>query len=509
MGEPDAVFVGVDIGTYESKGVVVDQHGRVIASARRGHAVDFAPDGRAEHDAETVWWQGLCGVLTELAAHPDVDLGRCAAVACSGIGPCVLSVDEDFTPLGPAALYGIDTRAVAEGRALTERLGRRAIRERAGNDLTSQSAGPKIAWLAAHQPQVHARARWFLTCQSFLVARLTGEVVVDHATASYFHPLYDLRAGAWDVAGCEDFIDAARLPRLAWAGEVAGTVTPTAARSTGLPVGTPVLVGTADAQAEAFGSGVVDPGDLMVMYGSSSFMIQVRDTVPTQLLTWNAPYVVPGRFGAAAGTSTAGTAVRWLLDLLELPTSDDGFARVVELATAAAPGADGLIFLPHLAGERTPWFDEQARGVFAGLSLAHRRQHLARAVLEGVAHSMVVALDVLVQGATSSRVTAVGGGTRNPVWLQAVSDISGLEQAVVTHPGASYGGAALAALAVGAITSPGDVRRWIGEPAVIRPRTDLGPAYRSDHERFVELYHAARDAGRTAERADAPTEEAP
>jgi xylulokinase len=139
-------------------------------------------------------------VTRELVRHPRA--GEVRAVAVSAIGPCVVAVDEDLVPLRPAILYGVDTRATRQVAALTGRLGSEEIVRRGGSPLSSQSAGPKIAWLKDEEPDVWARARWFLTSQSWLVARLTGEVVIDHATAGYFHPLYDLRGGCWDVSGC-------------------------------------------------------------------------------------------------------------------------------------------------------------------------------------------------------------------------------------------------------------------------------------------------------------------
>ncbi len=489
------LFIGVDVGTSETKGAVVASDGSTVAQARRPHALLTPEPGFAEHDPETAWWQGLCSVVGALLAAPGVERSRLAAIACSGIGPCVLPTDADLRPLSMAILYGVDTRAEAQILRLATSLGADEIEARAGCHLSSQSAGPKIAWLRDEQPEVHRGARWFLTCQSFLVARLTGQVVIDRTTASHFHPLYDRRTDAWNTAGCEDFVRPGQLARIVDATAVAGTVTPTAAAATGLPAGLPVIAGTADAPAEAVASGVLAPGDQMVMYGSSSFVIQVTDRPSASAVLWPSPFALPATHSLSGGSSTAGTLIRWFeREVMGAEATPETHAAFSSLADAAAPGARGLLALPYFHGERTPLFDAGARGVILGLGLEHTRADLARAVVEGVAHSMA---DVLLafdrDGHPPSRIRAVGGGTRNRAWVQAVSDIYGADQEVVETLGACQGDAALAALAVGALDDPEECRAWVSPRDVVRPRAELRDLYRRDHERFGALYARTRD----------------
>lgn len=495
------IFLGVDIGTYESKGVAIDCQGVILASATRAHTVGTPKPGWVEHDADEVWWQGFVAICRELLSAPTIDPADVVAVGSSGIGPCVLPVDAALTPLRPAILYGVDTRATQEVSSLTSRLGTEAIVERCGNELSSQSAGPKIAWLRTNEPQVHAAARFFLTSQSFIVAKLTGSVVIDHATASYFHPLYELERGQWNVSGCEDFVRLDQLPKLGWASEIAGKVSEAASRVTGLQVGTPVIIGTADAPAEAVAAGVLAAGDMMVMYGSSSFMIQMVERSGRGGVLWHAPYVFKDSWQLAGGTSTAGTMTRWVSDLLLSSATVDErgvcgrFEQLVELAERSPAGAHGLITLPYLSGERTPLHDPAARGVIAGLGLEHGPSDVARSAIEGVAHSMVQALNAFTQaGYGANRIAAVGGGIKNHIWLQAVCDISGREQGVVQSPGACFGDAALAALGVGALNDPDDIRSWIPTVTLIHPDTERRSMYERAHKRFVRLYPCSHEA---------------
>lgn len=492
-----SLFLGVDIGTFETKGVLVDAVGTVVAEARRPHSLSTPQPGHAEHDAETVWWQGLVEVAGRLMRSPAASAGTIAAVGVSAIGPCILPVDAAFNPLRPAILYGVDTRASAQIDALNARLGADAVFARSGNQLTSQSTGPKILWLKENEPDVYEKAAYFVTSQSFLVARLTGEVVIDHGTAGYFHPLYELATGAWNVEGCDDFISADRLGRLAWATDIAGTVTAAAAAATGIPAGTPVIVGTTDAPAEAISSSAVNNGDMMLMYGSSTYMIQVLDEATPDEVLWSAPFVFPDSYVLAAGTSTAGTLTHWLGDLLGVSTQGappaEMFVELVRLAEDSVPGANGLLMLPYFSGERTPLHDPDARGVIAGLTLKHTRSDLARAAMEGIGHSIASALAAYDRlGRTPSRIYAVGGGTKNRLFLQTVSDISGNDQTIAETAGAAFGDAALAAFGVGHLQSRDAIVAWCSTAQTVSPDAASSERLLADHADFEALYDSTK-----------------
>ncbi|RGE20753.1 FGGY-family carbohydrate kinase [Leucobacter sp. wl10] len=493
------LLMGIDIGTYETKGVLVDAAGAVRAEARARHGISTPRPGWVEHDAETVWWADLVRVARELTSHagPGDEL---IGLGCSAIGPCVLPVDAALRPLRPAILYGVDTRASAEIAELEERLGREEIFRRAGNALTSQSAGPKMLWIERNEPDVAARTRWYLTSQSFLVARLTGRVVVDHATAGYSHPFYELAELRYNCDGLAGTVPEEKLPEAAWSAEVAGTVTAAAAAETGLPEGLPVVVGTTDSPAEAVGSSVMAPGDLMLQLGSTGYLIRIGDRPATSDVLWAAPWVMPGRFVLAAGTSTGGTATRWIADQLDLERGDGDaalFGRLMELSGASPIGANGVLHLPHFSGERTPFHDPDARAAFVGMSLGTDRADLARAVSEGVGHSIALALAALVaEGGGDPRVVAVGGGIKNSIITRTICDVTGHELALAETVGASYGDAILAGIGVGAI-SEAEGAGWPGflEPATPGADGDAGVReIRLAHDRFQRTYWALRAA---------------
>lgn len=484
-------FIGIDVGTFESKGVLVNAEGKVLALSRQRHGLSTPRPGHVEHDPETDWWVGVTAIARELMAHPEGQ--NVQAVGVSAIGPCVVATDGDLVPLRPAILYGVDTRATRQGTTLTESLGADEVFRRGGNPLTSQSAGPKIAWLKDEEPETWQAARWFMTSQSWIVARLTGEVVIDHGTAGYFHPLYDLVEKRWDLTGCEDFIDVDRLPRLAWSTEVAGHVHAKAAAATGLPEGTPVIVGTTDSPAEAVGAGVVSDGALMAQYGSTGYFIRVSSTPITHQDLWAAPFVFEDTYVLAAGTATLGTATRWISDLLDITDAEDDvtFQRLLALAADSPPGARGVLAVPHFSGERTPFQDPHSRGAIIGLGLGHSRADVARAILEGLGHSVAEALLVYERaGIPITKVIAIGGATKNDVIMSTVSTVTGLDQQVTVSPGAAFGDAFLAAVGVGAISDPAAPDGWRHSSHTVYPTAQDAARQRVDHEDFVAAYGA-------------------
>lgn len=488
-------LLGIDIGTFEAKAVLARPGGAVVAEAVRAHRMDVPRPGHAEHDAEAVWWGGLVALCREVLAGRDA--GAVACLAVSGIGPCVLAVDAAGDPLGPAILYGVDARAGAEIEEMTARLGAGRMLEVSGNVLTTQSVGPKVAWLRRHRPQAWSNAAAIETCTTFLVRRLTGERVLDHHSAGQWTPFYDARAGQWSQEMCAGTVAPGMLPRLVWTTDIAGRVTERAAAATGLAPGTPVTAGTIDAAAEAASVGVRDPGDMMVMYGSSMFMIQVTPARLLEASLWSAPWLWTGSWCAMAGQATSGTLTRWFRDVAARELGEDAFTVLTAEAEAVAPGADGLLCLPYFSGERTPIQDPDARGAFFGLNLTHGRGHMFRAACEGVAMGTRHVIETFrAGGADPARVLAVGGGVRNSVWLHATSDFGGMAQSLCrSSVGASLGDAFLAGCAVG-LCAPDEIAAWNPVERVVEPVER--DAYAAAYPMWRELYEATKGIARRA-----------
>ena len=496
------LLLGVDIGTYSSKGVLCTPVGEVLATRTIEHGLSLPRPGWAEHDADAVWWGEFAAICRDLLGdrYRGEDVG---GIAVSAIGPCLLPVDRAGRPLRPGILYGIDSRATAEIAWLNGRFGEGPLFDLGGMALTSQAIGPKILWLRGHEPEVYARSHRLLSASSFLVHRLTGEFAMDRHTASYFNPLVDVRALEWDWRFAEPIVDPEKLPRLLWANEVAGTVHAAAAAETGLAVGTPVTAGTIDAAAEAVSVGVAAPGDMMVMYGTTLFFIHVTDRPVPDPRMWTTGFCLPGLYDVAGGMSAAGALTRWFRDALapeeraaEAAGGANAYAALADRAAAIPAGSAGLLCLPYFAGERTPINDPDARGVFAGLTLTHTRDHLYRAALEGTAYGVRHNLETMAtMGASPRRLVAVGGGAQNRLWLQIVSDATGLPQDVPERTiGAAYGDAFLAGLAVGLVPDRSALARdWVDIRTTLEPAPAARETYDAYYRVYRHLYEAAKD----------------
>ncbi|WP_300013790.1 FGGY-family carbohydrate kinase [uncultured Roseobacter sp.] len=488
-----AYTLGIDIGTYETKGVLVDFEGRVVAQAARGHQMLVPQPGWAEHRPEEDWWGDFVYVCQTLLRDSGVDSRDIKAVACSAIGPCMLPVDAQGAPLMNGVLYGVDGRAEAEVRELTDRIGEDVLIDRCGNALTSQSVGPKILWLKRHRPELYAQTAHVLTSTSFLVQRLTSEVVIDHYTAANFAPLYDVERLDWIDDLADDILPLQKLPRLMWSGEIAGEITQAAAAATGLAPGTPVTAGTIDAAAEAFSVGVDQPGDMMMMYGSTIFIILRAAERVADPRIWYAPWLFKGEHASMAGLATSGTLTHWFRDQIARDLDPvKAFPTLAKEAAASPPGANGLLMLPYFSGERTPIHDVHAKGALFGLNLTHTRGDMYRALIEGIAYGTRHVTETFAEiGQSPQRLLAVGGGTQNRLWLQATSDITGIDQVVCEKAtGASYGDAFLAALAIGAVDRS-DILTW--NPATETVSAQSHDVYRESYTLFRRLYEQTKD----------------
>ena len=484
------IYLGVDIGTFESKGVLVDETGAVLAQAAKRHEMLVPEPGLAEHRADEDWWNDFVTITKTLLAQSRIDPKAIRAIGASGIGPCLLPVDKDGRPLMNAILYGVDGRSVREIAEMTDAIGEDRLHKRCGNGLSAQSVGPKILWLKRNRPEIFAKTRHILNSTSYLVLKLTGEVTLDHYSAASYTPLYDVEAKAWSNALVPDLIDIDRMPKLLWTTEIAGTVTPVAAAETGLAEGTPVIAGTIDAASEAISVGAMRPGDLMMMYGSSIFAILVAPSRHHDHRIWYAPWLFPGEHAAMAGHPTAGTLTHWFRS--EFARELDpmtAMAVLAEEAIVSPPGAGGLLFLPYLSGAVTPLYNAKAKGAFFGLDLTHKRADMLRAVLEGIGFATNHIVEAYRNaGLALEHIYAVGGGTKNRVWSQATSDISGVTQTVRRFSfGASYGDAYLAGRAIGDI-APEAIETWNPTEREILPDAALAPLYREAYKRFRALY---------------------
>ncbi|MCY4063170.1 MAG: FGGY-family carbohydrate kinase [Chloroflexi bacterium] len=498
----DRLLLGIDIGTSSSKGVLVDLGGRVIAEHAVPHGFDMPRPGWAEQDADAIWWADFCAISRALIAKAAIDASRIAGVAVSAIAPTMLPLDEHGRPLRPAILYGIDTRAGDEIAEMTADLGVDAIFARTGHTLSAQSVGPKVLWYRKNQPEHFHKTRKIVTAATYLVFKLTDNFVVDNYVAPYFTPFFDVNALAWHKDWVETVCPLDWLPETRWSTERAGEVTANAAAETGIPRGTPVAVGTADALAEAVAAGAVSNGDLMVMYGTTMFLIQTTAQYRPHRDLWASVHLRPGAAILAAGMSTSGALLSWFRDELAgderaaaAAASENAFALLSDRATRTPAGSAGLITLPYFSGERTPLNNVHAKGLFFGLTLSHSRAHLYRSCLEGIAYGLRHNIEAMGEvDAVPRRLVAIGGGAQDALWTQICSDVTGLPQDLPSQTiGAAYGDAYIAGLAAGLFSDFAPLQdEWAKIARRIQPRPETKAIYDELYSIYRDLYRDNR-----------------
>ena len=489
------LLLGIDVGTYSSKAVLTGLDGKVLRTETVAHGISTPRPGHVEQDADAVWWADVKTLCKNIFALGPFTANDVASVAVSAIGPCLLPLCDQGAPLRPAILYGVDARATHEIDELNTQLGEQILFGHARMSLTSQSIGPKIRWLQKHEPEVWSRTRHVTSASAYLVFKLTGEHVLDHHTASHFVPLYDPSARKWSEHYTRHLnVPIEMLPKLGWCHDTAGEISRAASEATGLVTGTPVAVGTVDALSEAISVGVCQPGDLMIMYGSTTFFVLVQQVPTPDPRVWTTAGAYADQFNLAAGMGTTGSLTRWFANEFSREISvSAAYDQLFEAALTIPPGSEGLLMLPYFNGERTPINDPRAKGVIAGLSLHHKREHLFRATLESVAFGVRHNLATLTEiGAKVKRIVAVGGGAQSDTWPQIVSDVCGVSQTLPSVKfGACYGDAFLAGCAAGLLRRE-DIRNWVKADRCVEPNVQHGAIYDDLYPHFLDLYRSTR-----------------
>jgi xylulokinase len=470
MTTPTAAILGIDLGTTDVKAGLVSLDGRLLSMARAGYALDVDPEtGRAEQEPGA-WWSAI--VVAVHALHPPeaVDV---VAIGVDGHGPTLAAIDDRGEAVRPAITF-LDTRAREEAEAIAEATG-----------LRGWALGPLPAalWLERHEPDLAERARWYLNTWEWLAFRLTG-VAAAPAVPGQEPP----DAGVVrDATG----LRVERRPTRTAMGEVVGTLTITAAAALGLREGIPVAGGTNDAFASYLGAGLSDAGDAYDPGGSAGgFGVYWHEQVEVAG-AFVTPAPLPGLYSVGAAMAATGRALDWFRD--GVVGGGVSTEALLEEAETTPPGADGVVFLPYLAGERSPIWDPTATGAFVGLTLAHGRGHLARAILEASALAIRhVAEPMLAAGVRVTAMRACGGPARSETWNQIKADVTGFPVLVpAVLETAVLGSAMLGAVAIGACADVrGAVRSMTRIERRLEPRDDVRATYDRAYRVYSGLYPA-------------------
>ncbi len=474
------VLFGIDVGTSAVKGLAIDPEGRVLATEEAPYPLSTPRPGWSEQDPED-WWRATDTVLAKLTDAA----GAPAGIGLSGQMHGLVALDENDRVLRPAILWN-DQRTQAQCTEIEDTIGLERLIELTGNRALTGFTAPKILWLRDHEPDLYARIARIALPKDYVRLRLTGEHATDVSDASGTL-LLDVANRSWS----DEVLEALELDP-AWLPTVLESPTLSGATSDG----TPVAAGGGDQAAGAVGVGVDRPGPVSVALGTSGVVFAALDAFAAdpKARVHAFCHAVPGAWHAMGVMLSAAGSLAWLRNATAPGTS---FDALLTEAAAWPPGVEGLIFLPYLAGERTPHADPDARGAFVGLSIRHDRGALTRAVLEGVAFGLRDSLDLIEELGRRPQLGRIsGGGARSDLWTRIIASVLELPlERVAVDEGAAFGAAILGGVAANIWP---DVHAAVA--ATVRPGRSIEPVpewvpiYRDRHERFKALYPALRGA---------------
>jgi len=489
-----------DLGTTGNKATLYNAEGRLVSSAFYGYETEYARTGWAEQNPED-WWTAVCASTQTLLRQAGVRGDEIAAITFSGQMMGCAPLDADAKPIRPAIIWA-DQRAVEQEAWLSERISPEDVYRITGHRLSASYSLCKILWIRDNQPDIYASTHRFMHAKDAIVARLTGHFATEPTDASGMN-LYDLEAGTWSERIIEAAeLDPAKLPELRQSIDVVGYVLSQVAPEIGVAPGTPVVIGGGDGMCAAVGAGVVREGTAYNYVGSSSW-IALATKQPIfdpdyRTFTW--AHLVPGMFSPCGTMQMAGGSYQWARDQLcsiEQQAAQSLGISPYELMNISAekspPGANGLIFLPYLLGERSPRWNPRARGAFVGLTVRHTRADMVRAVLEGITMNLRVILDAFTaQGAQISDMRVIGGGARGRFWNQMMADIYGIpvHRLAILQEATSMGAAVAGGVGVGLYPdfSMSETMNEIAETF------EPDPLSQSVYERIYPIFEAAYHA---------------
>lgn len=446
-------IITVDVGTSSTKTSLWTEVGQLVAHATSSYDLNRPEALWAEIDGHT-WWQAVCETIRTVLATSEVDPASIAGIGVDAVGWTLLPVDRAGNPLCPAMIW-LDRRAEQETRWLQALPEADNLVNLNANPLDAAYITPKLIWLKKHYPDVFHSAHKFMEATGFIVSRFTGEFVCDYTQAYGYH-FFDIRNENWDLEAARQIgVPIEKMPQLCGSTEVVGTVTESAAEQTGLKPGTPVIAGCLDAAAGALGSGVVKVGQTNEQGGQAGGVgISLAHILVEPRLIFS-HHVIPGQYLLQAGT-VGGGSLSWFRDQFGHPEVSAAsllginpfelFSKQVE---NSRPGANGLIFLPYMAGERTPLWSSIARGVFFGLSYRTSRADVLRAIMEGCAFAVYDNLQIAAEhGVTVNEFLGSGGAIQSAVWCQIKADVYGKPFMVARLADGSEGGHGLGLFAL-------------------------------------------------------------
>ncbi|MBC8610390.1 xylulokinase [Massilimaliae timonensis] len=487
-----------DLGTSGNKAVLYDEQGSLCASTLYEYQTDYPEAGFVEQDPED-WWRAVCSSTRELIAKAKISPGQIACVSFSGQMMGCLLVDRQGIPLRRMIIWA-DTRSQKQERRMIEAIGEERGYQITGHRLSASYGGAKLLWIKENEPEVYRNAYKMLNAKDYMIYRLTGNFVTDYSDASSTN-LFDLRKKQWSEEILQELaVPKDLLPQLHASTDMVGAVSPEAARQTGLLSGTPVIAGGGDGSCACVGAGVVRPGKTYHVLGSSSWisMASEEPVFDPAKRTFNWVHLDPELYTPCGTMQAAGVSLQWFKNTfcqeesrLAAEQGVSPYQLIDQMVAQSVPGANGLLYLPYLLGERSPRWNPAASGVLLGLRTGSSRGDCARAVLEGVGYNLRVILDIFRQTRPIGEITVIGGGAKGKVWLQILADIfqMPLQLPRYLEEATSMGAAVCGGIGAGIFDSFDVIDRFNPTEEMLYPREE----YAARYEKLYQLFNQAYD----------------
>lgn len=491
-------LLGIDIGTSACKAALFDRKGQVLAAANGEYPVYYPEEGWAEQNPEE-WWSAVCEAVRRVIRKAGIQPEEIAGVGIDGQSWSAIAIDKGGKVLTNTPIW-MDTRAQSICDRLNEEIGEDEIFRIAGNSLQPSYTTAKILWYKENLPEVYSKIYKILQSNSYIAFKLTCQISQDLSQGYGLH-CFDMRTGQWDEEMCRKMgIPRDFLPEIVPSDRIIGTVTKKAAEESGLAEGTPVAAGGLDAACGTLGAGVIHSGETQEQGGQAggmSICIEKYQADPRLILGF---HVIPGKWLLQGGTTGGGGVMRWFerefADYERLMREQTGISsldQLNEIAEKVTPGCDGLVFLPYMAGERSPIWNPYAKGVFYGLDFSKTKGHMVRACMEGVAFSLRHNLETAEEaGAKAEILRAMGGSANSLLWTQIKSDVTGKTMAVpASDTATTLGAALLAGVGTGFYK---DYEEAVAETVKVtrkhQPDPEKKAVYDKNYETYLELYRS-------------------
>ena len=481
-------ILGIDIGTTSVKTVLVSSVGKIVDEASASHNLLSPFPGWAEESADC-WWTNTQRTIRELIARNSEAIKKVECIGVTGMVPAIVMLDRSGTPIRNAIQQN-DARAVKQIGEITFKIDQDMLYQRTGSITNQQHVLPRIMWVRENEPEVFSRLAHVLGSYDYVVFKLTGELSLELNWAAE-SGLFDIRRREWLTDQIEAFgFKLEWFPQVNDSLSIVGSVTQTAAETTGLKPGIPVIAGSADHVASTLSAGIIQQGDLLIKFGGAGDILYCTEDIVTSPKLFFDYHIVPNRYLLNGCMAASGSLVKWYLNDILGSYNGAILKALDEEASNLPPASDGLVILPYFLGEKTPVFDPLARGMIFGLTLSHTKAHIFRACLEAVIYGFKHHIDTIEEiGYRPLRIIATDGGTKSSFWCQIAADVLGHKiQAYSSHPGSALGVAFLAGMAVNAFSNWEQIHLFLQEYDVYLPNQEATTIYEKAYKVYRNLY---------------------